>query len=396
MNTDSVKVSSLEQYLKIVEETKKKWEDSLWFRGQQRKHWKLLPSILRDGSFSRLGRRQGYDAEVDSEIREEFAIRAPALSGGETVPESDWNLYFLMQHYGVPTRLLDWTESPLIALYFAVRDNPGYYDSAVWILNPYEMNRRIVGRSEVYAPGTPGTLTGDVKRLAPWLPARFTKGAKLPKGPVAVFPTHFARRISSQRSCFTVHGKKGPSFERFQGPRGCLKAVIIPGVVAVEIRLALQVHGIDETMIFPDLEGLGRALATKWQTLQEESAHKNVYARLRPSKLHAKGVGVFAICKILKGTKIFAGENEEILWTPEEKLPKRGVHRKLYDDFCIIKEKRYGSPTNFNRLTAAWFLNESKNPNIACDDNYEFVSLRNIKAGEELTVDYATFSDYPN
>ena len=54
------------------------------------------------------------------------------VSGSEALPPNNWDLYFLMQHYGAPTRLLDWTESALIALYFAVRDNPGYYDSAVY------------------------------------------------------------------------------------------------------------------------------------------------------------------------------------------------------------------------------------------------------------------------
>jgi SET domain-containing protein len=111
--------------------------------------------------------------------------------------------------------------------------------------------------------------------------------------------------------------------------------------------------------------------------------------------LDKKGIGVFAIRRIPKGVKVFTGENEEILWTNKDTLPKRGPLRKLYDDFCIIKDQRYGSPTNFNRLTVAWFLNESKKPNIACDDNYEFTTIRSVKAGEELTVDYSTFSEYP-
>jgi SET domain-containing protein len=47
-------------------------------------------------------------------------------------------------------------------------------------------------------------------------------------------------------------------------------------------------------------------------------------------------------------------------------------------------------------LTPAWFLNESKKPNTRCDDNYDFYTLREIRPGEELTVDYETFSDYPD
>ena len=122
---------TLTEFLRIVGKTRDEWNfarDDVggpWFRGQQRKHWPLVPNIVRIGCGNR---------ESEDEIREEFAIRAPALSRFETLPTNDWDLYFLMQHYGAPTRLLDWTDSPVIALYFAVRDNPGYYDSAVWML----------------------------------------------------------------------------------------------------------------------------------------------------------------------------------------------------------------------------------------------------------------------
>ena len=76
-------------------------------------------------------------------------------------------------------------------------------------------------------------------------------------------------------------------------------------------------------------------------------------------------------------------------------LPKKGPLRRLYDDFSIIKKGHYGCPTSFNRLTPAWFMNESKKPNTRCDENYDFYTLRDISPGEELTVDYKTFSDYP-
>jgi hypothetical protein len=383
---------SLTKFLKIVGKIREDWNfarDDVggpWFRGQQRKHWPLVPNIVRIGC---------DDRETEDEIREEFAVRAPALSRFEALPTSDWDLYFLMQHYGAPTRLLDWTDSPVIALYFAVRDNPGYYDSAVWMLDPYELNKRVTGKKEIVAPSAPGANPMDVKRVNPWLPPRWTKRHP-PEEPIAIFPTHIARRISSQKSSFTVHGNNESGFLKFQtGNDPCLIRIVLPGHAVRDIRLDLQNYGIDDTLIFPDLEGLGRALVTNYRDVKMDRPHRGVYVRLRPSKLDKKGVGVFAIRKITKGKRIFADENEELCWIPKSSLPKGGALRELYDAFAVIEGDRYGCPTSFNRLTPAWFLNESKKPNTRCDENYEFYTLRDVVAGEELTVDYSTFSRYP-
>lgn len=131
------------------------------------------------------------------------------------------------------------------------------------------------------------------------------------------------------------------------------------------------------------------------QKKQPTAPHFGVYTRLRPSKHH--GVGVFAIRDINKGTYIFYGDDDDVIWVNKDKL--KGVPkdiRKLYEDFCIIKNKGtlYGCPKNFNLLTVAWYLNESKNPNVGCDQEYRFFALREIKKGEELTVDYKTYNEF--
>jgi len=122
---------------------------------------------------------------------------------------------------------------------------------------------------------------------------------------------------------------------------------------------------------------------------------------LRPSRVHQGGVGVFAIRNIRKDELIFLGDNEEIRWVDKASFknePK--AIRELYKDFPIIKRSRYGCPLNFNRLTVAWYINEPRKgdrPNVRCETaqaEYEFYALRNIKAGEELTVVY-DYSDPP-
>jgi len=122
--------------------------------------------------------------------------------------------------------------------------------------------------------------------------------------------------------------------------------------------------------------------------------HYGVYARLQPSRIH--DVGVFAIRAIPKGTYIFPEDDDELVWIDQESLANLSAEeRRLYDDFCIIRGKEYGCPQSFNKLTPVWYLNESSTPNLAADLDYRFYALRDIEKGEELTVDYATYSDSP-
>ena len=127
--------------------------------------------------------------------------------------------------------------------------------------------------------------------------------------------------------------------------------------------------------------------------------HDGVYTRIRPSRIH--GVGVFAIRKIKKGTPIFPDDNQELEWIDGKDIQKLLPEiRKLYDDFCVIKDggKTYGCPSSFNQMTVSWYLNEPRpkqKANVECRGDYMFYALRDIAAGEELTVDYGTFSERP-
>ena len=124
--------------------------------------------------------------------------------------------------------------------------------------------------------------------------------------------------------------------------------------------------------------------------------HIGVYTRLKPSSVH--GVGVFAIRDIPKGINVFGSDNSEMVWLSKGDIKNVDPEvKKLYDDFCVIKGDEYGCPENFNGLTISWYINESKgNPNVQCTKDYDFISLRDIKKGEELLINYADYSDYPD
>ena len=149
----------------------------------------------------------------------------------------------------------------------------------------------------------------------------------------------------------------------------------------------------DEVVPEPDHSCLMK-LFYRCRNLVETLPHEGVCTRLRPSKIH--GVGVFAIKDISEGSYLFTHDDQPIVWIERkdiEKLPI--VFKQFYDDFGIIKGDKYGCPQHFDSLTTSWYLNESADPNVAADEDYRFYALRDIKADEELTVDYSTYSDEP-
>ena len=122
--------------------------------------------------------------------------------------------------------------------------------------------------------------------------------------------------------------------------------------------------------------------------------HDKVYSRLGVSNIH--GIGVFAFCDIGKGELLFECDNTEIVWINANEINNLSKKfKKLYDDFCVIKNNGtlYGCPKNFNQLTMAWYMNHSDEPNVEIDENYNFHTKQRIKEGEELTINYNTFSE---
>lgn len=178
----------------------------------------------------------------------------------ETRPSDDWERYFLMQHYGVPTRLLDWSDGALLGLYFAVRSSKSDRNAAVWVLDPWWLNKRVIGKSEVMQ-----TWEAAVQA---YLPQVFDKDGKrrVPRLPLAIEPAHLVRRISAQRSCFTIHGKEPDGLTEVAEDkgRGHLVKIVIPRNRVVRIKRELSTCGITETTVFPDLEGLSRELTSSW------------------------------------------------------------------------------------------------------------------------------------
>jgi hypothetical protein len=103
---------------------------------------------------------------------------------------------------------------------------------------------------------------------------------------------------------------------------------------------------------------------------------------------------VFAIADIPSGARVFGDDDDPVIKVPTRVVMGfKGEIKKLYDDFCVIRNGHYLCPVNFNKLTVSWYLNHSDNPNVAADEELVFRAIRRIRRGEELTADYRAYSE---
>jgi hypothetical protein len=214
--------------------------------------------------------------EQEDELRYSFSQRGIQFSGSYR-PITDWEWYFLMQHYGAPTRLLDWTEGALLGLYFALRSNDGKADAAVWALDAWwlnryairsrdKANRRRLGRYYKWAlDHLPDPTDKRTKWILDYLPETYS-AKRLPHWPAAVRPPHIDRRIAVQLSAFTIHGSipDGLLEVAARERHARLVRIRIPKGKAKIIWDELDLCGVSETTVFPDLEGLARELKNSY------------------------------------------------------------------------------------------------------------------------------------
>jgi hypothetical protein len=136
-------ISTIEEFVTRVSEDREAWGQSrdVWFRGEKEFPNGLLTNQLRPKLYWPKPDGTCHD---ENQLLQRFRQKAPTLAAGMEVPPRSGHTdqwLFLARHVGLPTRLLDWTEGALIALYFALQNSmPHHGRPVVWMLDPAKLN----------------------------------------------------------------------------------------------------------------------------------------------------------------------------------------------------------------------------------------------------------------
>ncbi len=247
-----IRVKSVAQFSKVACDIRDDWIEGPnyfdpWFRGQTKASWPLEPNIFRLDLL-----------HAEDEIRAEFERRASQYSL-EPVPTDYWGWYFLMQHYGAPTRLLDWTDSALVALFFALNSDSLFpadnEDAAVWMLDPWWLNKRSLDSDSILLRNFEGA---DAYLAEPYTNIDRSRDTTIePIYPVAIDPPFLARRLAVQRSHFTIFGSARDGLTRLAAEKDArVVRINLARSALPQMRAHLLTAGITDTTIYPDLHGL--------------------------------------------------------------------------------------------------------------------------------------------
>lgn len=239
-----------------------------WYRGVGLgKTHGLNPGLFRHASLKDARSLLRLERVMLEDFRRQAVFHNEANNGN--TEDADFRLLFIMQHYGIPTRLLDWSTNPLIALYFALSTAPlvkGRYteEAAVWVMNPVSWNRHALAMLD---HKDLGAISHGTKPATAYEPKQIINGelessamASMQERPAAILGIANNARMFAQRGVFTIFGKDlspmEKQYEKEGFPEGALVKIAIPKESISEMLIILVRLGYTDSVSYPDLQGL--------------------------------------------------------------------------------------------------------------------------------------------
>ncbi|MFC5272088.1 FRG domain-containing protein [Adhaeribacter terreus] len=236
-------IIEINSFLELVERVTKSYNCGHWvFRGvPDGQNHKLIPSVGRLKKF-----KEDY---IDFRLNEEELLNKFKLrSFGQLKhhPNDNWEWLTLAQHHGLPTRLLDWTTSPLVAAFFSTK--PEFEGDG-------ELKECCLNGGAIYAIHFCEYIdTDDFPNPFEYKQHGF------------FYPPHISERVSGQSGLFSVQPDPTEEFQigyEKQFELEIIEKIIFSQEVAKEIRQALYFLGIRQGNLFPDLDGFASDLKSQ-------------------------------------------------------------------------------------------------------------------------------------
>lgn len=261
-NIKEHQITSVIEYLQVIKDFDEVHISQWMFRGVKSSFYSLIPTLF----------RLNLPPFIDWTSYERYLLDSFMSEGAphfKTPITEKIDLMVIAQHYGLPTRLLDWTIKPLVALFFATENHQiKTEDSAVWCFGFPSTNN-------CWGEATRMDIRRDLAKICSDYQG---------ESPI-IFPKHLSPRIISQGGCFTLHDFPESTnefipFEQSQELYGCLEKIVIPASDKLKIQNELFDLGVTYSYIFPDLDGISKKLIFESSVMKSRNHNLDQISRM--------------------------------------------------------------------------------------------------------------------
>jgi hypothetical protein len=241
--------SALDKTMKFIPKWDKDDPKLCWFRGVKDTNLSLRPGA--------------YWRTDYTELEPLLSMVQEGVAYSDVGSLDQWDTYYLAQHHGIPTRLLDWTESFVAALFFAFDGWDGITTPCIWVLQPALLNEVFLDWKGIIAPSSTACTSA-------WLPKKIAQKEPIValdeehckydnNWPLAIYPQKTNNRIVAQQGSFTVHGRKTEALDVLIAEAGGDPAKVVAKIELIDfnkehVMSNLSLLGIRRSAIYPDFD----------------------------------------------------------------------------------------------------------------------------------------------